>query len=146
MHSWKSPFISKQSGFYCGTLCMKHGNSFQLKLKISSDKAADRSQNDEWPTDSGTWLPYKLSPFGTSALNWSIALTPVDRWIWSIWWNENWQGNWSILLLRKLVPRCNGCEDWYQEQDAKSSLYKLLLIVSSVTMLGKNNNEKLLWC
>jgi hypothetical protein len=37
----------------------------------------------------------RLSPFGTSAINWPIVPPPDDRWGWlrSSWWNENWQGN-----------------------------------------------------
>jgi hypothetical protein len=37
---------------------------------------------------SGVWL----SPLGTSPTNCSIVPVPDDRWVWSIWWNENWQG------------------------------------------------------
>jgi hypothetical protein len=35
----------------------------------------------------------RLSPLGTSATNWNIVTAPDDRWVWSIWWNENWQRN-----------------------------------------------------
>jgi hypothetical protein len=34
----------------------------------------------------------RLSPLGTSATNGPIVPAPDDRWVWSIWWNENWQG------------------------------------------------------
>jgi hypothetical protein len=35
----------------------------------------------------------RLSALGTSAINWPIVLVPDDRWwVWSSWWNENWQG------------------------------------------------------
>jgi hypothetical protein len=34
----------------------------------------------------------RLSPLGTSATNWAIVPAPNDRWVWSIWWNKNWQG------------------------------------------------------
>jgi hypothetical protein len=35
----------------------------------------------------------RLSPPGTSATNCPIVPTPDDRWwVWSSWWNENWQG------------------------------------------------------
>jgi hypothetical protein len=33
-----------------------------------------------------------LSPLGASATNWPIVSAPDDRWVWSAWWNENWQG------------------------------------------------------
>jgi hypothetical protein len=34
----------------------------------------------------------RLSPLGTSATNWPTVPVKDDRWVWSIWWNENWQG------------------------------------------------------
>jgi hypothetical protein len=35
----------------------------------------------------------RLSPLGTSATIWPIIPAPDDRWwVWSNWWNENWQG------------------------------------------------------
>jgi hypothetical protein len=34
----------------------------------------------------------RLSPLGTSATDWPILPAPEDRWVWSIWWNYNWQG------------------------------------------------------
>jgi hypothetical protein len=35
----------------------------------------------------------RLSPRGTSATNWPTVPAPEDtRWVWTIWWNENWQG------------------------------------------------------
>jgi hypothetical protein len=39
----------------------------------------------------------RLSPLGRSATNWPIVPAPDDRWIWSIWWNENWHGNRNVL-------------------------------------------------
>jgi hypothetical protein len=33
----------------------------------------------------------RLSPLGTSATNWPTLPVLDDRWIWSIWWNEDWQ-------------------------------------------------------
>jgi hypothetical protein len=34
-----------------------------------------------------------LSPLATSATDSNIAPAPDDRWwVWTIWWNENWQG------------------------------------------------------
>jgi hypothetical protein len=33
-----------------------------------------------------------MSPLCTSSTNWTIVPHTDDRWIWSIWWNENWQG------------------------------------------------------
>jgi hypothetical protein len=39
----------------------------------------------------------RLNPLGTSATNWPIVPTPYDRWLWSIWWNENWQGKLKYL-------------------------------------------------
>jgi hypothetical protein len=32
------------------------------------------------------------SPLGTSATVWTIVSAPGDRWVWSIWWNENLWG------------------------------------------------------
>jgi hypothetical protein len=37
-------------------------------------------------------LGARLSPLGMSATNWLIVPAPDDRWVWDIWWNENWQG------------------------------------------------------
>jgi hypothetical protein len=35
----------------------------------------------------------RLSPLGTSDINWPIVPAPDDRWwMWSSRWNENWQG------------------------------------------------------
>jgi hypothetical protein len=39
-----------------------------------------------------SWNEVRLSPLGMSATNWPIVPAPYDRWLWSIWWNENWQG------------------------------------------------------
>jgi hypothetical protein len=35
-----------------------------------------------------------VSPLGTPTTNWPIVPPPHDRWwwMWSSWWNENWQG------------------------------------------------------
>jgi hypothetical protein len=33
----------------------------------------------------------RLSPLGRSATNWPVVPVSNDRWIWSIWGNENWQ-------------------------------------------------------
>jgi hypothetical protein len=38
------------------------------------------------------WGEVRLSPLGTSATNWPIIPAPDDRWVWSMWWIENWQG------------------------------------------------------
>jgi hypothetical protein len=41
------------------------------------------------------WDKYgvRLSPLGTSGANWPIVPAPEDKWwMWSSWWNENWQG------------------------------------------------------
>jgi hypothetical protein len=35
---------------------------------------------------------WDLSPLGTSVIIWPILPAPNDRWVWSIWLNENWQG------------------------------------------------------
>jgi hypothetical protein len=34
----------------------------------------------------------RLSALGTSIINRPIVSAPDGRWVWSIWWNENWQG------------------------------------------------------
>jgi hypothetical protein len=34
----------------------------------------------------------RLGPLGTSAANRPVVPAPDDRRVWSIWWNENWQG------------------------------------------------------
>jgi hypothetical protein len=40
-----------------------------------------------------SWGGVRLSPLGMSATIWPIVPAPDDRWwMWSIWWNENWQG------------------------------------------------------
>jgi hypothetical protein len=40
-----------------------------------------------------SWDVVRPSPLGTSATNWPIVPAPDDRWwVWSSWWNENWQG------------------------------------------------------
>jgi hypothetical protein len=38
-----------------------------------------------------------LNLLGTSAPIWPIVPAPDDRWLWSIWWNENWQGETEAL-------------------------------------------------
>jgi hypothetical protein len=38
------------------------------------------------------WGGLRRSPFGTSAINYLIVPVSGNRLIWSIWWNENWQG------------------------------------------------------
>jgi hypothetical protein len=40
-----------------------------------------------------SWGGVRLSPLCTPATNWPIVPAPDDRWVWSVWWNENWQGN-----------------------------------------------------
>jgi hypothetical protein len=37
-----------------------------------------------------SWGEVRLSPLGTPATNWPILPAPDVRWVWSIWWNENW--------------------------------------------------------
>jgi hypothetical protein len=46
----------------------------------------------------------RLSPLGTSATNWSIVPAPDDRWwwLWSSWWDQNWQG--KLKYLEKTCP------------------------------------------
>jgi hypothetical protein len=45
----------------------------------------------------------RLSPLGTSANIWPIIPAPDDRWwVWSIRWNENWQG--KPKYLEKTCP------------------------------------------
>jgi hypothetical protein len=41
-----------------------------------------------------SWRGVRLtvSPLGTSATNWPIIPAPDVRWVWRIWWNDNWQG------------------------------------------------------
>jgi hypothetical protein len=39
-----------------------------------------------------SWGGVRLSPLSTSVTNWPIVPVPDDRWVWNIWWNENWQG------------------------------------------------------
>jgi hypothetical protein len=39
-----------------------------------------------------SWGRVTLSPLGTSATDWPILPAPDNRWIWSICWNEDWQG------------------------------------------------------
>jgi hypothetical protein len=33
----------------------------------------------------------RLNPLGTSATSWPVVPTPDDTWVWSTWWNDNWQ-------------------------------------------------------
>jgi hypothetical protein len=47
----------------------------------------------------------RLSPLGTSAINWPIVPVPDDRWwVWSSRWNENWQGKPKYSRKSALVP------------------------------------------
>jgi hypothetical protein len=39
-----------------------------------------------------SWGGVRLSSLGTSATNWPIVPASDDKWVCSIWWNENWQG------------------------------------------------------
>jgi hypothetical protein len=39
-----------------------------------------------------SWGGVRLSPLGPSATNCPVVPAPDDEWVWSIWWNENWQG------------------------------------------------------
>jgi hypothetical protein len=38
------------------------------------------------------WGGMRPSLLGTSATSWPIVPAPDDRWVWSIWCNENWEG------------------------------------------------------
>jgi hypothetical protein len=38
-----------------------------------------------------SWGGVRLGPLSTLATNWPIVTTLDDRWVWSIWRNENWQ-------------------------------------------------------
>jgi hypothetical protein len=48
----------------------------------------------------------KLSPLGMLASNGSTAPALDDRWVWYIWWNENWQGHWNTQRKPVPVPLC----------------------------------------
>jgi hypothetical protein len=49
------------------------------------------------------WGGVRLSPLGTSTNIWPFVQAPDDRWwLWSIMWNEDWQGNRSTR--RKPAP------------------------------------------
>jgi hypothetical protein len=39
-----------------------------------------------------SWGGVRLSPLGMPAANWPTVPAMDDRWVWSISWNENWQG------------------------------------------------------
>jgi hypothetical protein len=39
-----------------------------------------------------SWGGVRLSPFCTSATDWFLVVATDDNWIWTIWWNDNWQG------------------------------------------------------
>jgi hypothetical protein len=43
------------------------------------------------------WVGVRLSPFGTSVINWPIVPAPDDRWVGSSRWNENCQGQPEIF-------------------------------------------------
>jgi hypothetical protein len=49
-----------------------------------------------------SWGGVRLNPLGTSATNWPIVPARDDRWIWSVWWNENWQG--KVKYSEKTCP------------------------------------------
>jgi hypothetical protein len=39
-----------------------------------------------------SWGGVRPSRVGTSVTNWPFVPVPDDKWVWSIWWNENWHG------------------------------------------------------
>jgi hypothetical protein len=39
-----------------------------------------------------SWGEVRMSPLGTPATIGPVVPAPDDRWLWSSWWNENWQG------------------------------------------------------
>jgi hypothetical protein len=51
-----------------------------------------------------SWGGVRLSPLGTSAINWLIVPAPDDRWwrVWSCRWNENRQG--KLVYSEKTCP------------------------------------------
>jgi hypothetical protein len=48
----------------------------------------------------------RLSPLGTSVTIWHIVPAPNGRCVWSIWWNENWQGKPKYSRKPAPVPLC----------------------------------------
>jgi hypothetical protein len=59
-----------------------------------------------WAFSSFFKFHVRLSPLSTVATNWLIVPAPNYRWVWSIWWNKNWQGNQSTWRQPVTVPLC----------------------------------------
>jgi hypothetical protein len=51
------------------------------------------------------WGGVRLCPLGTSATIWPVVSAPIDKWVWSNWWNENWQG--KLKYSEKTCPIAN---------------------------------------
>jgi hypothetical protein len=54
----------------------------------------------------------RLSPLGTAVTNWPTVPSPDDRWwwMWSSWWNENWQG--KPKYSEKICPSAKSHMTW----------------------------------
>jgi hypothetical protein len=75
-------FISRRLGHPCGCMSYPRVNIPPLLLLLLSHG---------WFCGTQLLLRVRLSPLGPSAIDWPIVPALDDRWIWSIWWNENWQ-------------------------------------------------------
>jgi hypothetical protein len=69
------------------------GESENLSLKSGAELITDIYSHLSSFFFLVSWDGMRLSPLGTSAINWPIVPAPDDRWwwVWSGRWNENWQ-------------------------------------------------------
>jgi hypothetical protein len=51
-----------------------------------------------------SWDGVRLSPLWHVGHYWPIIPALDDRWVWSVWWNENWQG--ETEALGENLPPC----------------------------------------
>jgi hypothetical protein len=72
----------------------------------------------------------KLSPLGTSATNRRLVPAQGDRWVWSIWWNENSQGKPApVPLCPPQIPQDLGSNPLWENGD-KPPVWGLALALS----------------
>jgi hypothetical protein len=91
-----------------------------------------------WPHDQ------KLGPLGTAATNWPTVSAPVDRWVWSIWWNENLGSNPGLrgrkrrliawAMTRPIVTRLQ--VGWLRYRDLSPSTERAFFSIMSGPALG----------
>jgi hypothetical protein len=76
-------FISRRLGYPSGCMSYPRVNIPTILLLLLSHG---------WFSGTQLLLGVRVSPLGPSAINWPIVPVLDDRWIWNIWWNEDWQG------------------------------------------------------